>query len=267
MKQTWLKYEENGDTTRAHQPMNARKENNKNNVLQKLKALDFTVPADQEKASLAVQTKRSGDHLQIKAAIDHPDNAVQNGNQIGEKGFVLVQSPPPFQTTGPNAISLSRGKTHTKEWYKKRTFFVTIDWPALCYATYHQVNTIFVSNAESYLLSVTFHGNEPDDAPGSAEPQRVQQPVSPPPASDPGSAARVGEAGHVAPYVVGETVYYTGPDRTLTSTKSTLTAKLTRGMKGEVIREYLAFDRFVVMFPGLQIAPSLPPGELSRTPP
>ena len=95
----------------------------------------------------------------------------------------------------------------------------------------------------------------------------MQQPVSPPPASDPGSAARVGEAGHVAPYVVGETVYYTGPDRTLTSTKSTLTAKLTRGMKGEVIREYLAFDRFVVMFPGLQIAPSLPPGELSRTPP
>ena len=176
MAQTWLKYEENGYVTRAHQPDDARQENNRDTVLKKLQALNLTRPGDKEKASLAVQTKRSGDHLQIKAAIDQPDNAVQNGNKIGDDGYQLIQAPPPFVTTGPNAISLSRGKTHTKEWYKKRTFFVTIDWPALCYATYHQVNTIFVFNStndDSFLLSVTFPGNEPNDAPGSAEPQRV----------------------------------------------------------------------------------------------
>ena len=139
-----------------YQTYDSRFYNNKPNVMKKLGEMIArneleTSPAI---ASRLVQQKRSGDYLQILLAKTFPRDAANSDSH-----YILHNGPPGWQTTGVNSRTLSNGRQLTKEWYKKRTFFVTIDWPAFCYAAYHQVNAVLISRSSGpkTIFTLTFN--------------------------------------------------------------------------------------------------------------
>ena len=104
--------------------------------------------ADCASVNLFLQRKRSGDYLQIKSTYDFPRHALENKNlshiyQLKKGPHYATISP---HTTLHKAGSLKdldiEGDWKNEEWYKKRTYFVTGDWPAFCYATYNKINCI-----------------------------------------------------------------------------------------------------------------------------
>ena len=106
--------------------------------------------ANCEKVNLFLQRKRSGDYLQIKSTYDFPRHAVENKDY---SYIYQLKKGPSHAESNTNtrlhkAGSLKdidiEGATDWKneEWYKKRTYFVTGDWPAFCYATYNKINCI-----------------------------------------------------------------------------------------------------------------------------
>ena len=135
---------------------NAKKENNittiKKLLLEKLDTRTGKFNAGSGRLpSWYVQRKRSGDYLQIKAAKNFPDHAAQESD--AQQYYWLQTGPLGTTTTGssPTRIfnthtqSLSADISEKKEWYRKRTYFLTIDWPAFTYASYHGVNSILIN--------------------------------------------------------------------------------------------------------------------------
>lgn len=135
---------------------NSQKENNittiKKLLLEKLdrNTGEFN-PGSGNLPSWYVQRKRSGDYLQIKAAKDFPGHAAQESVQ--QRHYWLQTGPPGTSTTGPQSTrifnthtqSLSANINDNKDWYRKRTYFLTQDWPAFTYASYHGVNSILIN--------------------------------------------------------------------------------------------------------------------------
>jgi len=83
--------------------------------------------------SLNMQKKRSGDYFQIWIAKEFPKRMSEN-NGNGVDDLVYVR--------GPN--KLKPPKDSDSEYYRKRTYFVTGDWPAFSYSIYNKVNTIMI---------------------------------------------------------------------------------------------------------------------------
>tara|TARA_B100001094_G_scaffold76915_1_gene73267 strand:+ start:89 stop:1330 length:1242 start_codon:yes stop_codon:yes gene_type:complete len=135
---------------------NAKKENNittiKKLLLEKLDTRSGKFNTDSGiLPSWYVQRKRSGDYLQIKAAKNFPGHAAQESD--AQQYYWLQTGPPNTTTTGssptrifkPLQTQLSADISEKKEWYRKRTYFLTIDWPAFTYASYHGVNSILIN--------------------------------------------------------------------------------------------------------------------------
>jgi len=90
--------------------------------------------------SLNMQKKRSGDYLQIWIAKKFPEIIVDNNDNGGN--LIFVKGPSPTNTQFPNVELASIDEK--KEWYKKRTYFITGDWPAFSYAIYNKINAIII---------------------------------------------------------------------------------------------------------------------------
>ena len=113
---------------------------------------------------IPIQRKRSGDYLQIHHAKLFP---------IIMKKWVdshsTTQPSPRFKllTGGVKGISSAQkqddfirrhsgGGIKDKKWYRERTYFVTIDWPALSYCIFNKINAIFISLYHKSYMSFTF---------------------------------------------------------------------------------------------------------------
>jgi hypothetical protein len=106
-----------------------------------------TFAAKSKQLGLAVQKKRSGDHLQIifakefPAALADPSNAAK---------YIY------YSGSNTAAIGTSTSPPHgTEAEIKARTYFVTGDWPAFCYACYLGVNSIIIVR-RGYILRAWF---------------------------------------------------------------------------------------------------------------
>ena len=94
--------------------------------------------------SLDMQKKRSGDWLQIWMAHKLPEFL---SNRDNFKGMNKIQ----YSTTNPArpAVSATDIPVLTFPEYKRRTYFITGDWPAACYAIYRNVNVMLVINGST----------------------------------------------------------------------------------------------------------------------
>ena len=116
-----------------------------------------------QELNLAFQKKRSGDYFQIISAKNFPTNAstppatnfqLKRRNSIrNTSGTIsepttlpIVWPPPPPPGAPPGNIA----------YYKRRTYFVTGDWPAFCYAIYLKINCIMVNTSSKYVISINF---------------------------------------------------------------------------------------------------------------
>lgn len=88
--------------------------------------------------------KRSGDHLQIKDVLDFITH-------FDITKWFLVRG----YLGGPHNVSWNTGQKNfndfqylaninNQQWRRNRSFFVTIDWPALAWALYNEINVIFL---------------------------------------------------------------------------------------------------------------------------
>jgi hypothetical protein len=132
----------------------AHTDNNKPAVKEKLQKLidsgaltSTTMTADnQSKFSVAIQTKRSGDHLQILFAKEFPEILA---NPANANRFIY------YAGSDNSKLGVSGAPpTGTLAEIKARTYFVTGDWPAFCYACYLGVNSVIIARSKGYVLRV-----------------------------------------------------------------------------------------------------------------
>ena len=104
------------------------------------------IPTGREpEASWYVQRKRSGDYLQIKTAYEFPAFAANYANDRSKFAMVLApQNAIATATLGGSGNLKTQPQTRNTDWYRKRTYFVTGDWPAFAYATYNRINCILI---------------------------------------------------------------------------------------------------------------------------
>ena len=141
IKQKWTLPAEAGQTTYINSVTNAKKDNNKNVVKSYLET--YVIPkidyafSDKDKihGSHFIQRKRSGDYLQVLFAKKVPG---------------LMKSDPSVRFEVKNT-PYGRPETFDKiqekydeNQFRERTFFITGDWPAVCWAVWNRVNTIMV---------------------------------------------------------------------------------------------------------------------------
>lgn len=100
--------------------------------------------------ALSVAGKKSGDHLQIKDIADFISDFNLN-DWLLVRGFFGGPHNVRWDTgqkTFDNFVKINPGLTLAgnvgKLWRKNRSFFVTIDWPALAWALYNEINVIFL---------------------------------------------------------------------------------------------------------------------------
>lgn len=116
--------------------LNAKKDNNVPSVTARIGKNNFDnraiVPSQQKEVNLCMQRKRSGDYFQIWMAKHLPGKVT--ANNFEESQMVHVRP-----TQQPRKFPIGQ----TKDWYRERTYFVTGDYPAFCYAVYMQINCYF----------------------------------------------------------------------------------------------------------------------------
>lgn len=92
--------------------------------------------------SLDMQKKRSGDWLQIWMAYILP---LYLSNRANFKGMNMTNR----GTGSVRADSMQDIPVYAEQEYRRRTYFITGDWPAACYAIYRGVNVILVINGST----------------------------------------------------------------------------------------------------------------------
>ena len=100
---------------------------------------NLTTNVGQSYAGYHFSRKRSGDYAQIYITKKFP-NLITADTTIPIKKCCYIYNP------ARDAIPFYKlyGKPiHTNEWFKRRTFFITGDWPAFMYAIYNKINTIY----------------------------------------------------------------------------------------------------------------------------
>ena len=141
IKQSWTLPDVAGQTTYINSVTNAKKDNNKNVVKSYLET--YVIPkinsafSDKDKihGSHFLQRKRSGDYLQILFAKKLP--GLMKYDPAGR--FELKNTPFGRPETFYN-IQIN----YDENQFRERTFFITGDWPAVCWAVWNKVNTIMV---------------------------------------------------------------------------------------------------------------------------
>ena len=141
IKQKWTLPAVAGQTTYINSVTNAKKDNNKNVVKSYLET--YVIPkidsafSDKDKihGSHFIQRKRSGDYLQILFAKKVP--GLMKSDPADR--FKLKNTPYGSKT---NFEELQ--KQYSEKDFRDRTFFITGDWPAVCWAVWNKVNTIMV---------------------------------------------------------------------------------------------------------------------------
>ncbi len=122
-----------------------------------------------KKVEMPIQRKRSGDYLQIHHAKIFPRIMKKWVDSHWKDGERNPQPSPRFKllTGGVKGISSARKQEYfigrhsgegikDKKWYRERTYFVTIDWPALSYCIFNKINAIFISSYHKTYMSFTF---------------------------------------------------------------------------------------------------------------
>ena len=140
IKQKWTLPDVDGQTTYINSVTNAKKDNNKNVVKSYLET--YVIPkinyafSDKDKihGSQFIQRKRSGDYFQILFAKKLP--GLMKYDPAGR--FELKNTP-----LEPLLFSSIKDK-YDETRFRERTFFITGDWPAVCWAVWNKVNTIMV---------------------------------------------------------------------------------------------------------------------------
>jgi len=116
--------------------LNAKKDNNVPAVTERIGKNNFDSPRitepNKKEVNLCIQRKRSGDYLQIWMADNLPRILSANNFDISHMLHV--------RPTGKVRIFPAG---NTRQWYKDRTYFVTGDYPAFCYAVYNKINCYF----------------------------------------------------------------------------------------------------------------------------
>ena len=142
-------------TTPFYNTNNSNVNNNKPTIRKEIQKLfDDNVLTDPTKFAaksgqlgLAVQKKRSGDHLQIIFAKEFPA-ALANPANAAKYTY--------YSGSNTTAIGTTTSPPHgTQAEIKARTYFVTGDWPAFCYACYLGVNSIIIVR-RGYILRAWF---------------------------------------------------------------------------------------------------------------
>ena len=194
MQQNWRRVGAAAATPASYRTLDARKDGSKEKALIKLKLLksahggtfDNFTPAEMASASLAIQIKRSGDYTQIDAASRVPYNIRMNFGK-----YLLKSAPPIFYNNTWVAYDdapqnpITRGLDHSQAWYKERTYFVTGDWPAFCYAAYRGVNAILYYNgypprdAQPAQRAIAAVAAAPGRPAQPAKPYKPYKPASP----------------------------------------------------------------------------------------
>jgi len=153
----------------------ARNENNVEKLASIVKGRNFFSDAnstndtsdDNKKfVSWLLQRKRSGDYFQIWFTKYLPkkfyDDVISISNNPPNSSIFLLKNIPHNVRqeffTSPTYHFRSTNqplpdKNTIMDYYRKRTYFVTGDWPAFCYALYNQVNCIY---ADEVILSAYF---------------------------------------------------------------------------------------------------------------
>lgn len=118
---------------------------------------DHLITLKKQELNMAFQKKRSGDYFQIISAKNFPTNAstppatnfqLKRRNSIYYSSSGTISEP----TTPPIVWPLLGNIAY----YKSRTYFVTGDWPAFCYAIYLKINCIMVNTSSKYVISINF---------------------------------------------------------------------------------------------------------------
>jgi len=131
----------------------ACKQNSINQLKKLMKNNDLYQPGTNQirpdkmgEASFYVQRKRSGDYLQIKTAYEFPAIAANYANERGVYELILgpKNAMVPKTTLGGDGNLKQRPINRNSQWYRNRTYFVTGNWPAFCYATYNRINCIIL---------------------------------------------------------------------------------------------------------------------------
>ena len=153
--QTWSIVLPTGSSNIIYNTNDSHVDNNKKAVRDELSNLINTgalnsamSSAKKQEFALSVQKKRSGDHLQIIFAKEFPKflaDTANDANFIYYAGKSLVSG-----TSGSPRNGLTEAEI------KSRTYFVTGDWPAFCYACYLGVNCIIVARTSGYVLRAWF---------------------------------------------------------------------------------------------------------------
>jgi len=123
-----------------YQTLDAKRDNNITMVNKHMKQDMVVLSANARETSLNIQKKRSGDHLQIREAKNFPATAADDALV---NNFLYVRGPGD-QGSFPKFVDPAAAVRLNEEWYRRRTFFITGDWPAFAYAAYNQVNAILV---------------------------------------------------------------------------------------------------------------------------
>ena len=100
----------------------------------------------QDDVSITLQRKRSGDHLQILFAKYFSNNSgsyspFENFFDLGVSSNEAIQE---IAENGRGATLSEPLGINNPVIRLNNTYFVTIDWPALCFALYNKINVIFI---------------------------------------------------------------------------------------------------------------------------
>ena len=152
--QTWSIVLPTGTSNIIYNTNDAHVDNNKPNIRKEIqKLIDDDVLTNATKFNnkgkqfgLAVQKKRSGDHLQIIFAKEFPAILINPASTF------IYYSGSNTSFIGSTGNSPDHG---TEAEIKARTYFVTGDWPAFCYACYLGVNSIIIVRS-GYVLRAWF---------------------------------------------------------------------------------------------------------------
>ncbi len=142
---------------------------------------NIDLPSVKRHLTIPIERKRSGDYLQIEYAKRFPrimakilrkkkendkfdTDAFDRQFQILFGGTKHVSSHismrNEFVERMRNNFSLLKDNDayggSLKKFIRKRTYFVTIDWPAVCYCIFNKINVLFLNRRLKYTISISF---------------------------------------------------------------------------------------------------------------
>lgn len=175
IQQNWS----NPRSSESYFTSNAKVSNNKTTVFGELDKVFGSSNSNLSKLTLPIERKRSGDYLQIEYAQRFPrrlSKILRSKTAQGHLDKDVFNKNFEILFGGDSTNHAERRNAFIKRFYfkqymeakekgfyskledfiKKRTYFVTIDWPALCYCIFNKINVLFLNRSLKYSISFTF---------------------------------------------------------------------------------------------------------------